>query len=257
VADVAGRAALAVETARLFEREHKVAVTLQHSLLPARLPDVPGVERAVRYVAGRLEQEVGGDWYDAVCSPDGRVAFTIGDVVGHDVTAASVMGQLRNAVRVYASEGHEPGAVVSRLNRLVDSLGLDHMATMVHAVLNPVTGELRYTNAGHPLPLLLRADGTTEWLQGPGSLPVGAIPEPMWAEASAELAHGDTIVLYTDGLVEDRRRPIDDGLADLRAAVAAAAGRDADGLCDYVLDELLTGEARGDDVALLVFRWTG
>src|SRR5204863_7481700 len=109
--DLAGRAAVAVDTARLFEREHRVAVTLQHSLLPAELPEVDGIQRAFRYVTGTLEQEVGGDWYDMVRGPDGRVAFTVGDVVGHDIGAASVMGQLRNAVRVYASEGHEPAAV--------------------------------------------------------------------------------------------------------------------------------------------------
>ena len=255
-AELASRAALAVDAARLYQREHRVAVTLQHSLLPTALPDIAGLERATRYLAGTVDQDVGGDWYDMVRGPDGRVALTIGDVVGHDVHAASVMGQLRNAVRVYASEGHEPGSVVQRLNRLVEHLGLDHMATMVHLALDPVTGALVFTNAGHLPPLVIHADGDTEWLDGGRSLPVGAIAEPPWAEDAITLTPGDTVLLYTDGLVELRTESIDVGLGRLRRAAAAVALEDPDAICDALLHALVSGEARGDDIALMAVRWS-
>ena len=253
--DLASRAALAVDTARLFEHEHRVALTLQHSLLPSELPIVPFVERAFRYVPGTTDQEVGGDWYDMVLGPDGRVACTVGDVVGHDIKAASVMGQLRNAVRVYAADGHEPASVALRLNRLFDSLELDQMATLVHLVMDPKTGGAIYTNAGHLPPLLIHADGATEWLEGGNTLPIGVVPEPGWAEETLTLAPGDTVLLFTDGLVEERARPLDAGLELLRLAAEEAATFDVETLCDYVVERLISGEARGDDVALMAVRW--
>src|SRR5439155_12767311 len=163
-ADLANRAGLAVDTARVYAEEHQVAVTLQHSFLPDELPQVPGLEWASEYVAGTVGQEVGGDWYDLVVTPEARVAITVGDVVGHDIRAATVMGQLRNTIRVYASEGYGPAELVTRLNRLAATLAVDPMATLVYGSLDLETGRLDYSSAGHLPPLVRTPEGKTEWL---------------------------------------------------------------------------------------------
>jgi serine phosphatase RsbU (regulator of sigma subunit) len=191
-----------------------------------------------------------------VPGPDGRVSFTIGDVVGHDIDAASIMGQLRSAVRVYACEGLEPAALMLRLNRLVDILAIEKMATLVHLLLDPATGTAVYANAGHVAPLLIHAVGSTEWLAAGNSLPVGALTDTSWPEQAVSLVPGDTLLLFTDGLIEERTRPINAGLERLRQVAADVATLDVDDLCDRIVAVFTAADQRDDDIALLAVRWS-
>jgi anti-sigma regulatory factor (Ser/Thr protein kinase) len=200
----------------------------------------------------------------------GNLAFVIGDVAGHGVRAAAVMGQLRNALRVFASEGYGPTAMVERLNRFVFENGPHDMATLSYAVLDPATGECAVVAAGHPPALLLhgadgRGDdaggpesGAVDWLHGVGGPPVGAALRSRYRATQAKLAPGDTILLYTDGLIERRRESLDVGLERLRTATASApAGADLDTLCDHVTAAMLPEGGSEDDVAVLAVRYLG
>ena len=234
---------------RLYEREHGIAETLQRSLLPQSLPEVPGVAVAARYVAASGDVDVGGDWYDVVALEGGTVGLALGDVVGKGVRAASVMGQVRIALKAYAVEGHSPAGVVDRLNRLVDHLGLGQMSTCVYLTFDPETCVVRFTCAGHPPPLVVGPGGRTRYLEGGRSLPLGVVPDAVYEEGEARLERGETLLLYTDGLVEERGVSLDQGLARLREATGGP-GTDLDGLCDRVLAAPVVSD-RGDDVAIL------
>jgi serine phosphatase RsbU (regulator of sigma subunit) len=237
-----------------YEREHEVATTLQRSLL-ADVPAIDGVEAAARYEAGATGLEVGGDWYDVVRRPDGIVHATVGDIAGHGVAAAALMGQLRNAFRAYAYEHATPSAVLSRLLRHIDG---DEMATAICLTLDPYTRELAYASAGHP-PALLRDDGGggVTRLDGGHSPLLGVVQRRPIPEARMELSRPATIVAYTDGLVEQRREIIDDGIGRLEAALASAGdARSAGALADDLLREVAGVTAR-DDIALLVLRYAG
>jgi serine phosphatase RsbU (regulator of sigma subunit)/anti-sigma regulatory factor (Ser/Thr protein kinase) len=240
---------VAIENARLYEHERGIAVTLQRNLLPVRLPQIPGVAAAARYLAGGDGVEVGGDWYEVIPLAGERVGIAIGDVVGRGVPAASIMGQLRIALRAYALEFDAPSMVARRLARFVQTLDAEQMTTCVYAVLEPAKGLLRFTNAGHPPPLVLAPDGSATYLEGARAVPLGVLADPPYEDAVAHFERGSTVLLYTDGLVEVRGEPIDRGLARLKAAVADAP-RHPEQLCDAVL-EALVHEAPGDDVALL------
>jgi PAS domain S-box-containing protein len=248
--EVARRAALALDNARLYEREHRIAETLQRSLLPERLPSVAGLELAARYEPG--QGDVGGDWYDVVALPDGRIACVVGDVVGRGIEAAATMGQLRNAVRVYALERADPSEVVNRVDSLVDTLGVSEMATLAYVLIDPDGGRIEIASAGHPPPLVLEADGTTRYLESGRSGPLGVSLQGTHRSASEAFAPGALLLLYTDGLVERRGEVIDEGLERL-AAAARSAPRALDALADHVVAELLPGP-RDDDVALLAIR---
>ncbi|MFG1868092.1 SpoIIE family protein phosphatase [Micromonospora arborensis] len=238
-----------LENAQLYEAEHRIATTLQHSLLPRSLPQVPGAVLAGRYLPGSADVEVGGDWYDAFALSDDDLVLVIGDVVGKGVQAAAAMGQLRNALRAYLLEGYDPGESLTRLNRLVGSTDHRSFATVVCLLFNPRTGRLRYASAGHPSPLLIRG-GDVAFLHdralGP---PVGAIPGATYEAVEGELAAGSRLLLYTDGLIEDRRLGIDAALAQLRVDAATPSEHVAD-LIDAVV-ERVEGRPRGDDVALV------
>jgi PAS domain S-box-containing protein len=236
----------------VYEREHHVAETLQRSLLPERLPRIDGVELAARYIPAGTGAGVGGDWYDAIELRDGRVAVVVGDVVGHGLRAAAVMGQLRNACRAYALVETSPAEVVARLNRLVTTDEQEVMATVLYLVLDRETGEVVYTSAGHPPPVVVSADGAS-FLDGGRSVPVGAVESAVFREATAVLPEEATLFLYTDGLVERRDVALDDRLAQLRAA-ASAAGGDLPDVCEQVLLGVLGTQAPLDDVALLAVR---
>jgi len=241
--------------ARLFEvyqREHKVAETLQRSLLPERLPQIEGIELAARYLPGASGAAVGGDWYDVLERPDGRVALVVGDVVGHGLRAAATMGQLRNAFRAYGLVESSPSEVVARINRLVMSGVEDVMATVLYMVLDRETGELSFSAAGHPPPLVLTPDGP-RFLEGGRSVPIGASDPAVFREANAVLPPGSSLLLYTDGLVERRDEPLDQRLETL-AAVAGSAGESLDALCERVIEAVLGQGEPGDDVALLAVR---
>ena len=246
---IADRAALAIEHARLYEREHGIVETLQRALLPSRLPQVPGLTMSARYLPGGAGADVGGDWYDVVPLPDGRIGVAIGDVAGHGLRAATLMGQLRNSLRAYALEGHSPAAVVQRLNRIVRDLEQGWMATLFYAVLSADENVVTFSNAGHVPPLVLNGDGGRFVEDGRGP-PLGIGEDDEHGEHQTELRPGSTLLIYTDGLVEEPGVPLDMQLARL-AETALGAPPDPDGLCDGLLAGMLgEGEPR-DDVAFL------
>jgi PAS domain S-box-containing protein len=236
----------------VYRREHRIAETLQRSLLPERLPQIDGVELAARYLPGARGAAIGGDWYDVLERPDGRVALVVGDVVGHGLRAAATMGQLRNAFRAYGLVESSPAEVVARINRLVMSGVEDAMATVVYVVLDRETGELSFSAAGHPPPLVLTPDGP-HFLEGGRSVPIGASDPAVFREATAVLPPGSSLLLYTDGLVERRDVGLEERLEQL-AQVAGAGGEDLDALCDRVLHAVLGDGEPSDDVALLAVR---
>lgn len=233
-----------------------IAETLQRSFLPERLPEFPGVSLAARYIPGTAGVEVGGDWYDVFVLTGGHLGVAMGDVVGRGVGAASLMGQLRNALRAYAFEGHEPAAVAERLNRLVQSLNPGQIATVVYLVLEPDTRTVRFTSAGHLPPLLVAPDGAAAFLETGGSPPLGAAAYVPYRESHVTLEPGSTLVVYTDGLVERREEALDEGLERLRRTAAGEPGDpgDPEALCDRVVGELLGDGPAADDAALLVVR---
>ncbi len=251
----ADRAGLAISRMRLFERERRIAQELQRSLLPKRLPDVAGVALGARYEPGENGTAVGGDWYDAIALPSGRVALAIGDVVGRGIEAAATMGQMRSALRAILMQADDTGKMADRLNRFTLALGSDEaiMTTVVLAILEPGTGTLRFTNAGHPPPLLVRADGSAAYLDEPPSPPMGVLATPRYRQHTARLEPGATLVLYTDGLVEEPTEVLDVGLERLRDA-ATTMGTDVEAACELLLDSLREDTARSDDVTLLVVR---
>jgi len=250
----ADRVALAMDHARLYERELKIAETLQRSLLPERLPQVPGLEVAARYLPAAAEAEVGGDWYDVLSIPGGRVGLVMGDIAGKGLVAASMVGRLRSALRAYALEGHSPPLVVSRLNRLIWTEAQEgQMATLLFVVVDPVGGRVGWVNAGHPPPLLVSGGGRPRYLQGGSSVPLGVLPFPDFQEMSVTVAADATVVLYTDGLVERPGENIDLGLGRLTELVHGA-DNGAEALCDRLLGSLVPDGAPADDVALLALR---
>ena len=240
---------------RLFEvyqREHRIAETLQRSLLPERLPPIEGLEMAARYLPGARGAAIGGDWYDVLERPDGRVALVVGDVVGHGLRAAASMGQLRNAFRAYGLVEASPAEVVARINRLVMSGVEQVMATVLYLVLDRETGEVSFSAAGHPPPLVIAPDGP-RFLEGGRSVPIGAAEPAVFRESTAILPPGSSLLLYTDGLVERRDEPLDRRLEKL-AEAAGAASADLNDLCERVLSGVLGDVDPGDDVALLAVR---
>jgi PAS domain S-box-containing protein len=242
--------ALVVAKAQRYELDVRTSHTLQANLLPPNPPALAGLSTAVRYLAATYGVEVGGDFYDVVQLPDGQVAFAVGDVVGHDITAAATMGQLHSVYRALLVDRPAPSAMIDRLQASWSLLGLQRMATALFATLDPATGQLRIASAGHLQPLLITA-GQAEFLPVTPSRMLGAPQSPAPAhEWAGVLPAGSTLVLYTDGLVESRSADIDEGLAHLLAAASAAGTSDPDELCDRLLSEL-TGAHRADDIALL------
>jgi PAS domain S-box-containing protein len=253
IRDITERQRSRDELARLLEREHETARTLQRALLPESLPDIPGHELAVRYVAGTQGSVAGGDWYDAFALPDGRFGFVIGDIVGRGIPAAATMGRLRNALRAYAIDGAAPDEVVARVHRLTDAFEDVSFATLLYLLLDASSGEARYAAAGHLPPLVVPARGEAAyaWLR-PGP-PLGAPAAVGWPEERLVLEAGSTLVLYTDGLVEAPGRPLGEGLAELaRAARAGSGGVEA--LTDRILTYLAVDRGWPDDIALLTLR---
>lgn len=247
----ADRAALAIQRMRLFERQQGIAEELQRSLLPDSLPIVPGLSMAARYFAGGAGTRVGGDWYDTIPLPGGRVAIVIGDVAGRGVQAAAMMGQLRSALRAYAIEEPRPATVLERLNRFLLSLAWDSMATALVMLVEPATGRITYANAGHPPPLVLGADHVVRSLKDTLSVPLGALDVAGYEEATAQLEPGATLVLYTDGLVEQRDELIDRGIEKLELALVDGGVAEPEQLCERIIRKTIGGEAN-DDVTLVV-----
>jgi PAS domain S-box-containing protein len=251
--DIHERRTMEERLREVYEREHRIAETLQRSLLPERLPRIAGLTMAARYLPAGHGEAVGGDWYDALELSDGRVAIVVGDVVGHGLRAAAAMGQLRNAFRAYALVESSPAEVMARVNRLAASGAEDSVVgTALLLMLDRETGELTYTSAGHPPPLVLGPDGA-EYLEGGRSMPVGAAQAAVFREGTATLLPGSTLLLYTDGLVERRDIPLDERLEEL-AEVAVRASGTPDDICNRVLAGVLGAGAGADDVALIAVR---
>jgi len=248
--ELAHRAALAVDNARMYARERGIAVTLQRSLLRKDLPELPGVTVATRYLPAKTEAEVGGDWYDVFAFPDGRIGMVMGDVAGRGIEAASVMAQLQHALRAYALEGHAPVMVLERLNALLE---LKDMATLIYLIFDPATWTVTYANAGHLPPLTIAPNGQVSTF-GEGSPPLGGSPLTLYRESTVTLTPGSTIVLYTDGLIEVRGESIDVGMARLAQVVTERGGGDLEALLDRILSVMLNSEGAADDVALLALR---
>jgi GAF domain-containing protein/anti-sigma regulatory factor (Ser/Thr protein kinase) len=252
----AERLAVALDHSRLFEHEHAVAETLQRSLLPEQLPDVPGTSLASRYVAGAPDVEVGGDWYDVIPLAGGRVGLAMGDVVSRGIRAASVMGQLRNALRAYALDGSPPTLVLERLHGVLRALERREMATLAYMVLDPTALSYTLASAGHPPPLVLTAEGGVSLIEEGRGPPLGAVAETSYTETSGVLAPGATLLLYTDGLVERRDLWIDEGIGRLILEAKKAAGAEPEELLDRLLDALVPEGGGEDDVAALALRLT-
>ena len=246
----ADRAGRAIERARRFQQEHETAVTLQRSLLPDRLPDIPGIALAARYLPGAAGAEVGGDWYDVIALADGRIGIAMGDVVGRGIPAASLMGQLRNGLRAYAIEGHSPAAVIERLDRLVHSLNPGRMATLLYMVIDADGRNATFANAGHLPPLVIEEGRSPVLLENARGVPLGVLPYATFEEKPATLAPGATLVLYTDGLVEERGISIEIRLEDLKRAATPAFHGPTE-LTERLLAEMLPGGPGVDDVAVL------
>ena len=251
---LAGQCALAVERASLFEREHTTAETLQRSLLPDRLPTVPGIILDARYLPVTRNMEIGGDWYDAFRLPDGRLAVAAGDVMGKGLHAAAGMGRVRNALRALALTDPRPAAVLTGLDRLFNATELDEQVTTVaYLVFDPVSGEGLAGNAGHPPPLLMSRDAPPRLDLGEAGTPLGW-PSPR-QQYVFRLPPGNTAVLYSDGLVENRRRGLDAGLDELvavAAQVSPGVAEDPARLLSFLVDRMLTGYEQDDDVTVLV-----
>jgi serine phosphatase RsbU (regulator of sigma subunit)/anti-sigma regulatory factor (Ser/Thr protein kinase) len=249
----ADRLSQAIERTRANERAHHIAATLQRALLPDRLPGIPGVALAARYLPGGPGTDVGGDWYDVVAYADGRAGLVMGDVAGRGVAAAALMGQLRNALRVYAIDEYGPAVVLDKVNMMLDRFEPGQMATAVDVVFDPRASTVCFAAAGHPPPLVRHPDGSAEFLRSAPAPPLGVQPYTRYRQQEAPLPPGATLVLYTDGLVDRPGTSLSTGLSDLLAAVESAPG-DPDALCEHVLATLLPGGPPGDDIALLALQ---
>jgi PAS domain S-box-containing protein len=251
---LADRAALAVRHARQYEHERGVVETLQRSLLPPSLPLVPGFTMAARYLPAETDSRVGGDWYDVVVLEEGRVAIAIGDVSGHGIRAAALMGQLRNALRAYAFDGYPPSVAAERLDRLVRQLESGWFATLVYAFIEPDGHKVTIANAGHPAPIVVTPDGEARFLEDVRSSPLGTSRTmDVFGEAVHELDPGSLLFFYTDGLVERRGTPLLESLEQLRQVVLDGPA-EPEALCEHVRAALLGDAPPRDDVAFMAVR---
>ncbi|TXS49264.1 serine/threonine protein phosphatase [Streptomyces sp. uw30] len=256
---LATHTALGLEKASLYEREASIANTLQRTMLPPSLPETPGVRMASRYLPSSRTAQVGGDWYDAIPLPGNRVALVIGDVMGHSMTSAAIMGQLRTSVQTLAGLDLPPDEVLHHLDDQAGRLGSEHTATCLYAMYDPVLHRLLVSNAGHLPPVLLRPDGSVEVLDVPPGAPIG-VGNGGFESVETHAPAGATLLLYTDGLVESRDSDVLDGVerlcARLRAAARGSAPPSLEELCDAALGTLGSG-GRDDDIALLAARFEG
>jgi putative methionine-R-sulfoxide reductase with GAF domain len=248
---VADRASLATQ-ARLSQLDRSAALALQRSLLPARPPTVDGLEVAARYVPG-AQVGVGGDWYDLFQLPSGHVGVVIGDVAGSGLRAAVVMGRIRSALRAYALETTDPADVLTRLDHKIQMFEPDAMATAFYAVIDPAREAMTMSSAGHLPPVIVTGSGPAQRLCVPADLPLGGHPRATRRVTFHELRPGATLLLYTDGLIERRGQPIEEGM---RALEESATTGTPEALCARITARLLADGAPTDDVAILAVRRT-
>jgi PAS domain S-box-containing protein len=269
--EIVARAAVCIDNARRYTREHATALALQHSLLQQRQPVQSAVEVAARYLPAHSGVAVGGDWFDVIRLSGSRVGMVVGDVAGHGIHAAATMGRLRTAVQTLADIDLEPEELLTRLDDVVTRLSADQdlsadsttdlSATCLYAVYDPISRRCTLASAGHPVPAVVTPSGAVDYLDLPAGPPLGLGGLP-FEEAEVELAEGSLLVLFTDGLIESRQRDIDAGLNAMRKVLSdihvlphgpAHADPSLDSICDRLVDELLPEHAR-DDAALLVAR---
>ncbi|MEV6679318.1 SpoIIE family protein phosphatase [Streptomyces erythrochromogenes] len=261
-AQLATHTALGIDKAVLYGREAYIADELQRTMLPDGLPQPTGVRLASRYLPAAETARVGGDWYDAIPLPGSRVALVVGDVMGHSMTSAAIMGQLRTTAQTLAQLDLPPAEVLHHLDEQAQRLGTDRMATCMYAVYDPVAHRITIANAGHPPPVLLHLGGRAEVLRVPPGAPIG-VGGVDFEAVELDAPAGATLLLYTDGLVESRLRDVWTGIEQLRERLATTAqltGLDhpppLEALCDDILDMLGPGD-RDDDIALLAARFDG
>ncbi|MEU0283275.1 SpoIIE family protein phosphatase [Streptomyces sp. NPDC006195] len=261
-AQLATQTALGIDKAVLYGREAYIADELQRTMLPAWLPQSPGVRLACRYLAAAETARVGGDWYDAIPLPGSRVALVVGDVMGHSMTSAAIMGQLRTTVQTLAGLDLPPHEVLYHLDEQAQRLGTDRMATCLYAVYDPVSHRITIANAGHPPPVLLHPGGWAEVLRLPPGVPIG-VGGAGFDSVELGAPTGSTLFLYTDGLVESRMKDVWTGIEQLKELLAGSgqlAGPDQspplEALCDEALGILDPGD-RDDDLAVLAARCDG
>jgi len=245
----ADRAALAIDHARLFH-QRRVVEMLQETLVPERLPEIPGLRLVARYRPASVRGGIGGDWYDAFQLPGGSIALVIGDVMGHGIAAAALMAQMRTALRAYALDKHSPAGVAERMNRLMMSLADSQMTTLVYAVLDLDRDCLSVVSAGHLPPLVRPPDGEARFLPTYGDPPLGVSRNTLYREQTFTLEPGSTVILVTDGAVEVRGEALDRGLERLRAL--AVAQTDPEALTTAVAAGEIGQDPPEDDVAILV-----
>ncbi|MFF0506622.1 SpoIIE family protein phosphatase [Streptomyces fimicarius] len=247
--------AQSLQRAMLYEQEHDLAEGLQQAMLPRRIPSVPGAQVAVRYRSARLGRDIGGDWYDLIPLPGGRVGAVIGDVQGHDTHAAAVMGQLRIVLRAYAAEGHSPATVMARASVFLHELDTDRFATCTYAEVDLTTGVVQVVRAGHVDPLVRDVDGSCRRMPSDGGLPLGLSAEFGRLEypvSTVELDPGQTMILFTDGLVELPGSDLDEGM-QLLTTLVTNGPHDLQKLADQLCDAV-DGRGGQDDVAVLLLR---
>ncbi|WP_059007806.1 SpoIIE family protein phosphatase, partial [Streptomyces specialis] len=250
----AGLVGQAVMRARASDAQHELAAMLQRSLLPRTLPALPGGVAIARYLPATVGLDVGGDWYDVIPLTDRHVAFVIGDVQGHSAGAATIMGQIRTAIRAYAVEGHSPDVVVSHANRLLMGMETDLFATCCYVAMDMEEGDTWFVRAGHLPPLVRDPDGSTREIEVEGGPPLGVVADPRYPMTVVGLAPGAVLTLVTAGLVESASLSLEEGLRRVRDGLSATGTADLGRLADALLGG---ADRRDDDVALLLLRYDG
>ncbi len=259
--DLGRRGASAFERARLWQMsqlrlaaEHHMVEILQETIVPEQLPVVETVELAAEYRPADAFVDVGGDWYDAFIVDDSLV-LVVGDVAGHGIEAASLMGRVRNGLRAYAVDETDPAELLRRVHQLLCTLDPDSMVTAVVACYQPDTRLLTWARAGHPPPLLCNPDGSTRFLEEVNATPLGTLGKN-FETAKVQLSEGSLVVLYTDGLIERRGRLIDEGFAWLADRVRALRGESVEALCKQLVDRSFASIPSADDICVLALRVT-
>ncbi|MFE3270349.1 SpoIIE family protein phosphatase [Streptomyces sp. NPDC059215] len=252
-----GQVAQTLDRTRSYDQEHALTQELQGGLLPMHLPHFSEVDTTARYLPATDRAQVGGDWYDVMKLPQGRIGLVVGDVEGHNLEAAGVMGQIRAAVRAYAAEGHDPATVLDRCNRLLNELDTGLFATCCCLWFDPGTGDAVTASAGNPYPLAVDAHARALPIRECAGPPLGVVPDARFVQTEVVLPTGATIALFSDGLLETRQFGTTDALARISRSLSQNAGDNLEVLADRLLTDTRSSEATRDDVALLLMRCEG